>query len=150
MDYVVNVSLAIFNIVFKKYDWAGLIIFLDKIGVMVKADSKVMQFNKIFNVLYVEQEWQVEANYELLYYVVCKLIVGWSMILLYINFESWFVLEWVLLFLCCINCIYLFVVIFFENIEICIFIEEEAIYIEDIYLQIVVWKYLNEKVQMVQ
>lgn len=42
MDYVVNVSLAIFNIVFKKYDWAGLIIFLDKIGVMVKADSKVM------------------------------------------------------------------------------------------------------------
>lgn len=76
----------------------------------------------------------MEANYELLYYVVCKLIVGWSMILLYINFESWFVLEWVLLFLCCINCIYLFVVIFFENIEICIFIEEEAIYIEDIYL----------------
>ena len=76
MDYAVNASLAISNIALKKYDRAGLITFSDKIGATVKADSKSTQLNKILHALYAEQERQVEANYELLYYAARKLITG--------------------------------------------------------------------------
>ncbi|MEQ8706204.1 MAG: DUF58 domain-containing protein [Phaeodactylibacter sp.] len=149
MDYAVNASLAISNIALKKYDRAGLITFSDKIGATVKADSKAMQLNKILNALYAEEERQVEANYELLYYAARKLIAGRSMILLYTNFESRFALERALPFLRRINRTHLLVVIFFENTEIRTFIEKEAEHIEDIYLQTVARKYLNEKAQMV-
>jgi uncharacterized protein (DUF58 family) len=150
MDYAVNASLAISNIALKKYDRAGLITFSDKIGATVKADSKATQLNKILNALYAEQERQVEANYELLYYAARKLIAGRSMILLYTNFESRFALERAMPFLRRINRTHLLVVIFFENTEIRTFIEEEVSHIEDIYLQTVARKYLNEKAQMVQ
>lgn len=150
MDYAVNASLAISNIALKKYDRAGLITFSDKVGATVKADSKATQLTKILNALYAEEERQVEANYELLYYAARKLITGRSLILLYTNFESRFALERVLPVLRRINRTHLLVVIFFENTEIRNFIEEEANHIEDIYLQTVARKYLNEKAQMVQ
>lgn len=149
MDYAVNASLAISNIALKKYDRAGLITFSDKIGATVKADSKATQLNKILNALYAEEERQVEANYELLYYAARKLIAGRSLMLLYTNFESRFALERALPILRRINRTHLLVVIFFENTEIRAFIEEEAENIEDIYLQTVARKYLNEKAQMV-
>ncbi len=85
-----------------------------------------------------------------MYYDARKLIAGRSMILLYTNFESRFALERALPFLRRINRTHLLVVIFFENTEIRTFIEEEATHIEDIYLQTVARKYLNEKAQMVQ
>jgi len=150
MDYAVNASLAISNIALKKYDRAGLITFSDKVGATVKADSKATQLTKILNALYAEEERQVEANYELLYYAARKLITGRSLILLYTNFESRFALERVLPVLRRINRTHLLVVIFFENTEIRAFIEEGAENIEDIYLQTVARKYLNEKAQMVQ
>lgn len=150
MDYAVNASLAISNIALKKYDRAGLITFSDKIGATVKADSKATQLNKILNALYAEEERQVEANYELLYYAARKLIAGRSLMLLYTNFESRFALERALPVLRRINRTHLLVVIFFENTEIRTFIEEEAADVEDIYLQTVARKYLNEKAQMVQ
>ncbi len=150
IDYAVNASLAIANIALKKYDRAGLITFSDKIGATVKADSKATQLNKILNALYSETERPVEANYELLYYAARKLITGRSLMLLYTNFESRFALERVLPVLRRINRTHLLVVIFFENTEIRSFIEEEAGNMEDIYLQTVARKYLNEKAQMVQ
>ena len=149
MDYAVNASLAISNIALKKYDRAGLITFSDKIGATVKADSKSTQLNKILHALYAEQERQVEANYELLYYAARKLITGRSLILLYTNFESRFALERVLPLLRRINRTHLLVVIFFENTEVRSFIEEKTTHLEDVYLQTVARKYLNEKEQMV-
>ncbi len=150
MDYAINTSLVISNIALQKHDKAGLITFSDKIGSTIKADSKTTQLNKILAALYKEKERPLEANYELLYYITRKLILGRSLILLYTNFESSYALERVLPVLRKINKVHLLVVIFFENTEIRDFAEKEVSTLEDIYHQTVAQQFLAEKSQMVQ
>lgn len=148
LDYAINTSLAISNIVLKKYDRAGLITFSDKIGATIKADRKANQLNKILHALYNEKERPLEANYELLYHIARKLINGRSLILLYTNFESMYALERVLPHLRRINNFHLLVVIFFENTEIQDFVKEEAKTVEGIYTQTMAQNYLAEKSAM--
>lgn len=148
LDYAINTSLAISNIVLKKYDRAGLITFSDKIGSTIKADRKANQLNKILHALYNEKERPLEANYELLYHIARKLINGRSLILLYTNFESMYALERVLPHLRRINNFHLLVVIFFENTEIQDFVKEEVTNMEGIYTQTMAQNYLAEKSAM--
>ncbi len=150
MDYAVNTSLAISNIILKKYDRAGLITFSDKIGTIIKADKKPTQLNKILNALYKEKSGKLEADYELLYHITRKLINRRSLLLLYTNFESIYNLERVLPILRKIGKLHLLVVIIFENTEIKEFVEREVSNTEGIYFQTIARKFLNEKQQIVQ
>lgn len=150
MDYAVNTSLAISNIILRKHDRAGLITFSNKIGTVIKADKKPTQINKILSALYKEKSGQLESDYELLYYVSRKLINRRSLLLLYTNFESRFSLERVLPILRKISKFHLLVVVIFENTEIKNFVAQEVSDTEGIYFQTVARKYLNEKEQMVQ
>lgn len=150
MDYAINTSLVISNIALQKYDRAGLITFSNKIGATIKADRKSNHLNTLLAALYNEKEQSMEANYELLYHAARKLIKGRSLVLLYTNFESTYAMERVLPILRKINNFHLLVVIFFENIEIEAFSNQEVKNTEDIYLQTVAQKYVSEKVQMVQ
>ncbi len=150
MDYAVNTSLAISNIILRKHDRAGLITFSDKIGTVIKADKKPTQLNKILSALYNEKSGQLESDYELLYYASRKLINRRSLLLLYTNFESRFSLERVLPILRRISKFHLLVVVIFENTEIKSFVEKEVSDTEGIYFQTVARKFLNEKEQMVQ
>ena len=150
MDYAVNTSLAISNIVLQKYDRAGLITFSDKIGTVIKADKKPTQLNKILSALYNEKSGKLESDFELLYYASRKLITRRSLLLLYTNFESKFSLERVLPILRRISKFHLLVVIIFENTEINNFVEKEVSDTEGIYYQTIARKFLNEKEQMVQ
>jgi uncharacterized protein (DUF58 family) len=150
MDHAINTSLVISNIALKKHDRAGLLTFSDKIGGIVKADSKAAQLNKILQALYKEKERPVEANFELLYYLSRKLVTGRSLLLLFTNFESMYALDRVLPILRRVNAFHLLVVIFFENSEIRQYVEEPAQTTEDIYQKTVARKVLAEKSAMVQ
>lgn len=150
MDYAINTSLVMSNIALQKHDKAGLLTFSDKIGSIIKADRKADQMNKILTALYNEKERQVEANYELLYQAVRRLIKGRSLMLLFSNFESPFALERVLPLLRKINLQHLLVVVFFENSEINDFAYQEVSDLEGIYTQTMAQKYLAEKRQMIQ
>ena len=149
VDYAINSTLVLSNIILKKHDKAGLITFSDKLGSTIKADTKVTQLNKILEALYKEKERPLEANYELLYYASRKLISGRSLLLLFTNFESNYALDRVLPILRKINRIHLLVVVFFENTEIKSFAEEPAKDLEGIYYKTVAEKFLAEKQQMV-
>ena len=150
LDYAINTSLAISNIVLHKHDRAGLITFSDKLGSVIKADSHATQLNKILQALHREQERQVESNYELLYFAVRKLIRRRSLLLLYSNFESESALDRVLPILRKVNKFHLLVVIFFENTEISGLVKQRAETVEDIYHQTIAHRFLHEKRQMVQ
>lgn len=150
IDYAINTTLALSNIILKKHDRAGLLTFSDKIGTVLKADNKPNHLNKILTALYKEQERQLESNYELLYHAVRKLISGRSLLLLYTNFESMYALERVLPILRRLNTIHLLVVIFFENTEIKDFTHEHVEKLEEIYHQTIAQKFVAEKQQMVQ
>jgi uncharacterized protein (DUF58 family) len=150
MDYAINSTLAISNIILRKHDMAGLITFSDKIGATIKADGRPYQLQKILQALYNEKERHTEANYEILYQIARKLITGRSLIMLYTNFESMHALDRMLPILRKIGKIHLLVVIFFENTEIREFASKEADTLEDIYHQTVAQKFMAEKIQMVQ
>ncbi len=150
MDYAINTSLVISNIVLQKDDRAGLLSFSDVMGTALKAERKANQLNKIMAALYREKERSGEANYELLYYASRKLIKGRSLLLLFTNFESKYALERVLPVLRKINTLHLLVVVFFDNSEIRKFSEKKAGDTEEIYMQTIAQNYLTEKTAMVQ
>lgn len=118
LDHAINTALVISNIALLKFDNAGLISFSNKIGNIIKAGAGKHQLNKIYNALYLEKENRLEADYELLYNAIRKLIGGHSLLFLFTNFESIYALERVLPLLRRINKFHLLVVVFFKNSKI--------------------------------
>ncbi len=149
VDYAINTSLAMSNVILRKYDRAGLITFSDKIGATLKADSRPAHLNKILQALYKEEQRPVEANFELLYYGVRRLLNHRSLLLLFTNFGSSYALDRALPMLRRLNRFHLLVVIFFDNTEVRDLIEQPAESLEEIYRQTVARQFLQEKEGMV-
>lgn len=149
MDYAINTALAISNIILKKQDKAGLLTFSDVIGATIKAERDSSQLKRIMEALYREKERPGEANYELLYEGVRRMIGMRSLLLLFTNFESSYALERALPTLRRLNRSHLLVVIFFENTEIRKLANEDVQKTADIYRQTVARQFLQEKKEMV-
>lgn len=149
MDYAINTSLAISNIVLKKQDKAGLITFSDVIGATIKAERKAGQLNKILEALYKEKERKGEANYELMYEAMSRLINVRSLLLLFTNFESHYALERALPALRRLNRQHLLVAVFFENTEIRKLAGEPVEKTTDIFRQTIARQFLLDKREMV-
>lgn len=149
MDYAINTTLAISNIILKKQDKAGLLTFSDVIGATIKAERDVGQLNRIMESLYREKERPLESNYELLYEAVRRLIGARSLLLLFTNFESGYALERALPTLRRLSRAHLLVVVFFENTEIRKLAQEEVVTLADMYRQTVARQFIQDKKEMV-
>ncbi len=149
MDYAINTTLAISNIILKKQDKAGLLTFSDVIGATLKAERSAGQLSRILESLYREKERTGESNYELLYEAVRRMISMRALLLLFTNFESMYALERALPTLRRLNRFHLLVVVFFENTEIRALAQEDVHRTADIYRQTVARQFLQEKKEMV-
>lgn len=150
LDYSVNASLVISNIVLQKQDKAGLLTFSDRIGTAIKAERSKQQLKKILEALYNEEEQPVEANYELMYVGARRFIKGRSLLFLFTNFESEYALQRVIPQLRNLNRQHLLVVVFFENTEISDFAKKPSYTLEDVYAQVTAEDHLYQKMQLVQ
>ena len=149
MDYAINTTLAISNIILKKQDKAGLISFSDVMGATLKAERNAGQLHRIIESLYREKDRSGESNFELLYEAVRRLISMRSLLLLFTNFESSYALERALPILRRLNRFHLVVVVFFENTEIRVLANEAVQRTADIYRQTIARQFLQEKKEMV-
>jgi len=149
MDYAINTTLAISNIILKKQDKSGLLTFSDVMGATIKAERDSGQLTRIMESLFRERERPVESNYELLYEAVRRLISARSLLLLFTNFESSYALERALPLLRRLNRAHLLVVVFFENTEIRKLAHEPAHTTADVYRQTVARQFLQDKREMV-
>ena len=149
MDYAINTTLAISNIILKKQDKAGLLSFSDVIGTTLKAERDTGQLHRILESLYREKERPVESNYELLYQAVKRLVGARSLLVLFTNFESNYALERVMPTLRRLNAAHLLVVVFFENTEIRELSNLPLKHSSDIFQQTVARQFLQEKKEMV-
>lgn len=149
MDYAINTTLAISNIILKKQDKAGLLSFSDVIGTTLKAERDTGQLQRILEALYREKERPVESNYELLYQAVKRLVGARSLLVLFTNFESNYALERVMPTLRRLNAAHLLVVVFFENTEIRELSNLPLKRSSDIFQQTVARQFLQEKKEMV-
>ena len=150
LDHAINSALVMSNIALKKGDKAGLITFSDKIGAQVKASRNATHLKKVMEVLYNQKTDFLEANYELLYQSIKRTVRGRSLLIMYLNFESFYSLTRAMPILRRLNKSYLVVVVFFENTEISKASEMESETVSDIYLQTFAQKFNNDKKRMVQ
>ncbi len=145
VDYAINSSLALSNIILKKEDKAGLVSFSDKVDSFLKADKSSTQLKKLMLSLYKEKYNYAEANYELLYSKIRRSIPNRSLLFLYTNFDSIHSLNRVLPTLRMLNKYHLLIVIFFENTELDFYSKNEAKTVLDIYQQTIAKKFILEK-----
>ena len=135
LDYAINATLALSNVILKREDRAGLITFADKIGTVLPADSKPDHLRRIMDALYRQEEKEQEADYDLLYYASRKLLGGRSLMILFTNFESNYALDRVLPALRRIAKAHTLMVILFENTEIADLLREPTEDLADVYRQ---------------
>ncbi|MDB5225829.1 MAG: hypothetical protein JWN78_22 [Bacteroidota bacterium] len=150
LDYAVNTTLVISNTAIHKDDKAGILTFNEKVGSFVKAGKNHGQLKIISETLYKEEESNLEANFELLYNAIIRLIKQRSLLILYTNFESYFTLERYLPILRKLNKSHLLLVVVFKNIEIEKYSYENATDTLDIYHKTIGKKFLSEKEMMVK
>lgn len=148
MDYAINSSLAFSNIVLKKQDKAGLMIFSKAVGTFLKAGRGPLHLKKLLYCLYKEKYDYTEGNYEALYTSIRRNIPNRSLLFLYTNFDSIYALERNIPVLRLINKHHLLVVVFFENSELEAWSATEARSLLEIYQLTIAKKLILEKNQV--
>jgi len=149
MDYAINSTLALQNIVLQNQDHAGLIVFSGKSETFLRAERKFNQRQRLLDILYNINEDQLEGNYQALYETIKKNIRGRSMLMLFTNFMSLTSLHRVLPILKQINRSHLLTLIFFENTELEAYIESEPETLLDVSSNVLAARLSNELIQVV-
>lgn len=150
LDHAINASLVLSNVALIKHDKAGLITFAETLDNFLPADKKPTQMNLLQELLYKQQTFFLEPDFEKLYSVIRNRITHRSLLILFTNFESVESLERELPSLKKIAKYHLLLVVFFENTELKQMAESKASTIEDIYIKTIAEKFAYEKRLMVK
>ncbi len=145
LDYAINSTLVLSNVILKKHDKAGILSFSKKINNMVVAERRSAQMQLIMEGLYNVKTDFFESDFGILYNNVKKHITHRSLILLYTNFETLDSLERQLPYLKGLAKSHLVVVIFFKNTELSNLIKNKAETVQQVYDKVIAEKFAFEK-----
>lgn len=145
LDYAINSSLVISNVVLQKNDKAGMFTFSEKVENRIVADRKKSQMYKILETLYNIKTDYAESDFERLYIDIKRKIYHRSLLLLYTNFENLDSLHRQLPYLRAIAKNHLLIVILFKNVELKKLIEKEALNTRQIYQKVIAEKFEFDK-----
>ncbi|MEC4050724.1 DUF58 domain-containing protein [Flavobacterium sp. SUN046] len=145
LDYAINATLVLSNVILKKHDKAGMFSFSKKVENRVVAEKRNSQMQKILESLYNVTTDFFESDYSKLYADIKKNINQRSLILLYTNFETIDGLQRQLPYLKGIAKNHLLVVVFFQNTELNTITQKKSEIIQDIYDKVIAEKFIFEK-----
>ncbi len=145
LDYAINSTLVISNIILKKQDKAGMFTFSRKVENMVVARRRNSQMQLILENLYNVSTDFHESDYSNLYAGIKHKITSRSLLMLYTNFETLDALYRQLPYLKAMARNHLLVVIFFKNTELNYLIQHKAETLQDVYDKVVAEKFAFEK-----
>lgn len=145
LDYAINSSLVLSNVILKKQDKAGLFSFSKKVENRVFAERRGSQMQKILETLYNVKTDFFESDYSRLYVDIKKNINQRSLIILYTNFETMDGLNRQLPYLKGIAKSHLLVVVFFSNTELNSIINKKTATIQEVYDKVIAEKFMFEK-----
>lgn len=145
LDYAINATLVLSNVILKKQDKAGLFAFSKKVENRVFAEKRASQMQKILETLYNIKTDYFESDYSRLYIDVKKNINQRSLLILYTNFETLDGLHRQLPYLKAIAKSHLLVVVFFSNTELNTIINKKAETIQEVYDKVIAEKFAFEK-----
>lgn len=145
LDYAINATLVLSNVILKKQDKAGMFSFSKKIDNRVVAEKRTSQMQKILENLYNVKTDFFESDYSRLYADIKKNINQRSLIILYTNFETLDGLYRQLPYLKGIAKSHLLVVVFFQNTELYQITTKKATKIQEVYDKVIAEKFIFEK-----
>ena len=145
LDYAINATLVLSNVILKKHDKAGMFSFSKKVENRVVAEKRTSQMQKILENLYNVKTDFFESDYSRLYADVKKNINQRSLILLYTNFETLDGLHRQLPYLKGIAKNHLLVVVFIQNTELNHITQKKAETIQEVYDKVIAEKFIFEK-----
>ncbi|MES2748471.1 MAG: DUF58 domain-containing protein [Bacteroidota bacterium] len=145
LDYAINATLVLSNVILKKQDKAGMFSFSKKIENRVVAEKRTSQMQKILENLYNVKTDFFESDYSRLYADVKKNINQRSLIILYTNFETLDGLHRQLPYLKGIAKNHLLVVVFFQNTELYQITNKKTTTIQEVYDKVIAEKFIFEK-----
>ena len=145
LDYAINATLVLSNVILKKQDKAGMFSFSKKVENRVVAEKRTSQMQKILESLYNVKTNFFESDYSRLYVDIKKHINQRSLIILYTNFETMDGLHRQLPYLKGIAKSHLLVVVFFQNTELHQITNKKSDTIQDVYDKVIAEKFLFEK-----
>ncbi|WP_335964371.1 DUF58 domain-containing protein [Galbibacter sp. PAP.153] len=145
LDYAINATLIISNVVLKKHDKAGMFTFSKKVENTVVAERRNSQMTLILETLYNVETDFFESDFGRLYADVKTHINQRSLMFLYTNFETLDALHRQLPYLKAIAKNHLLVVVFFKNTELDQLINKKTHIIEEIYDKVIAEKFAFEK-----
>lgn len=149
LDYAINATLAISNIVLRKQDKAGMLSFSKKLEDWIVAEKRNSQMNLISESLYNLKTDFSESDFSTLYAVIKRKITHRSLLIIYTNFETMDGLNRQLPYLRALAKNHLVLIIFFKNTELQALINTDADNIQDVYDSIIAEKFMYEKVRIV-
>ncbi len=145
LDYAINATLVLSNVILKKQDKAGMFTFSKKVENRVYAEKRSSQMQKILESLYAIKTDFFESDYSRLYVDIKKNITQRSLIILYTNFETMDGLRRQLPYLKGIAKNHLLVVVFFQNTELNQLIDKKTETIHEVYDKVITEKFNFEK-----
>lgn len=145
LDYAINATLVLSNVILKKQDKAGMFAFSKKVENRVFAERRASQMHKILETLYNIKTDFFESDFSRLYTDIKKNINQRSLIILYTNFETMDALHRQLPYLKGIAKNHLLVVVFFQNTELNEIIIKKAENIQEVYDKVIAEKFSFEK-----
>ena len=145
LDYAINATLVLSNVILKKQDKAGMFAFSKKVENRVFAEKRASQMQKILENLYNIKTDFFESDYSRLYVDIKKNINQRSLIILYTNFETMEGLHRQLPYLKGIAKNHLLVVVFFNNTELNEIIIKRTETIQEVYDKVIAEKFAFEK-----
>ena len=145
LDYAINATLVLSNVILKKNDKAGMLAFSKKVENRIVAERRSNQMNLILENLYNIKTNYFESDFSRLYVDVKKHINQRSLIILYTNFETLDGLNRQLPYLKGIAKNHLLMVIFFKNTELNDLIDKKASTIQEVYDKVIAEKFDFEK-----
>jgi len=145
LDYAINSTLALSNIVLKKQDKAGMFTFSKKVENYVAADRRAGQMHKLMETLYRIDTDFLESDFSRLYVEMKQSVSQRSLVLLYTNFETIDALHRQLSYLKGIAKNHLLIVVFFDNTELNRLIIKQTNTLQDVYDKVIAEKFAFEK-----
>ncbi|PQJ78350.1 DUF58 domain-containing protein [Polaribacter porphyrae] len=149
LDYAVNATLGISNVILRKQDKAGMLSFSKKLEDWVVAERRNSQMTLISEALHNIKTDFSESDFSALYSVIKRKITHRSLLILFSNFETIDGLNRQLPYLRALAKNHLVLVVFFKNTELDVLINAKADNIQGVYDSIIAEKFMYEKKRIV-
>jgi uncharacterized protein (DUF58 family) len=145
LDYAINATLVLSNVILKKHDKAGTLAFSKKVENRVVAEKRQSQMQLILENLYNIKTDFFESDFSRLYVDIKNKINQRSLLILYTNFETLDGLHRQLPYLKGIAKNHLLVIVFFNNTELNELIDKKANNVQEVYDKVIAEKFAFEK-----